>query len=111
MVLLTDTAPEEVDDRKPPAPESDTDSKYTAPDEGDTDRKDPDPDDSDADFYMIHLPNRLKNEIRATVVNMRHLNDCFCIEDNHFAQVEWRVRYKYNQTPTSVQCATQSLLA
>ena len=36
MVMEYDTAPEEEDDRKPPAPEEDVDSKCTAPDEGNT---------------------------------------------------------------------------
>ena len=48
MILKNDTAPEEEDDRKPPAPEGDTDSKGTAHDDDDTDRKGPDPDGGDA---------------------------------------------------------------
>ena len=35
MVMEYDTAPEGEDDRKPPAPEDDMDSKCTAPDQGD----------------------------------------------------------------------------
>ena len=36
MVMEYDTAPEEEDDRKSPAPKGDKDSKGTAPNEGDT---------------------------------------------------------------------------
>ena len=88
MVVETDKAPEEVDDRKLPAPEGDTDSKCTAPDEGDTDRKGPDPDGGHAVCYMIHLLTRLENEIRANVVNRRHLSDRFRIENNHYLKLD-----------------------
>ena len=57
--------------------EGDTDSKGTAPDEGDTDRKDPAPDGGDAECYMIHLPTALETQLRAPVVNRRHLNNRF----------------------------------
>ena len=71
------------DDRKPPAPEGDMDSKCTAPDEVDAanmctapegepdskctapediiDRKSMAPDGGDADCYMIHIPAVLEN--------------------------------------------------
>ena len=100
--------PRREDDRKPPAPEGDTDSKGTAPDQGDTDSKctapegEPDskctaprddldrnstaPDGGDADCYMVHIPTTL--QIRATVVNRRHLNNRFCIEDNHHIKLD-----------------------
>jgi hypothetical protein len=76
MVVETDTAPEEEDDRKAPAPEDDTDSKGPAPDNG------------DADCFMIHLPTALETQIRATVVNRRHLNTRFRIEDNHYIKLD-----------------------
>ena len=88
-----DTASEGEDDRKPP--EGDMDSKCTAPDEGDEaskgtapesepdskctapedtiDSKSTAPDGCNADCYMIHIPTALENQIRATVVNRRHL--------------------------------------
>jgi hypothetical protein len=88
MVVETDTAPKEEDDRKLSAPEGDTDSKDTANDEGVTDRKRPDPDGDDDNCYMIHLPTQLENEIGATVVNRRHFNDHFYIENNHFLKLD-----------------------
>jgi hypothetical protein len=63
MVLEYDTAPEEEDDRKPPAPEGDMDSKGMAPDEGSTAGKCPAADNGDADCSMIHLPNALETQI------------------------------------------------
>jgi hypothetical protein len=100
------TAPEGEDDRKPPATEGGMDSTGTAPDEGytnsrckapedETDSKctDPEgdadktkglaPNGDDADCYMIHLPTALETQIRATVVNRRHLNNRFRIEEYH----------------------------
>jgi hypothetical protein len=53
MVVETDTASEEEDNRKPSASKGDTDSKGPAPDNDD-------------------LPNPLENHIRATVVNRSH---------------------------------------
>ena len=110
MVLEYDTDPEGEDGRKPPAPEGDTDSKGTAPDKGDTaskgtapegetdskctapgddiDRKSTAPDGGDADCYMIHIPTALETQIRATVVNRRHLNNRFRIEDNHYIKLD-----------------------
>ena len=89
--------PRAKDDRKPPAPEGDTDSKCTAPDERDAankctapDRKSTAPDGGDADCYMIHIPTAFKNHIRATVVNRRHLNNRFRIEDNHYIKLDGR---------------------
>ena len=133
MVMEYDTAPEEEDDRKPPAPEGDVDSNGTAPDEvdaagmgtapegetdskctaldevdaagkckapgGETDSKCTAPDDiidrsstapdgGDADSFMIHIPTTLENQIRATIVNRRHLNNRFRIEDNHCIKLD-----------------------
>ena len=122
MVMEYDTAPEEEDDRKPPAPEEDVDSKCTAPDEEDTacmgtapdemdaasmctapegeqdskctapddiiDRNSTAPDGGDADCFMIHIPTALEDQIRATVVNRRHLNNRFRIEDNHCIKLD-----------------------
>ena len=110
MVMEYDTAPEGENDRKPPAPEADTVSKGTAPDEGDAtskctapegepdskctapednmDRKSTAPDGGDANCYMIHIPTALENQIRATVVNRRHLNNRFRIEDNPYIKLD-----------------------
>ena len=65
MVMEYDTALEGEDERKPPAPDGD-----------------------DADCYMIHLPTALETQIRATVVNRRHLNSRFRIEDNHYIKLD-----------------------
>ena len=88
MVLETDTAPEEEDDRKPPPPEGNMDSKGTAPDDDDTDKKGPAPDGGDSDCYMIHLPTALKTQIRVTVVNRRHFNNRFRIQNNHYIKLD-----------------------
>jgi len=37
---------------------------------------------------MIHLPTALENQIRATVVNRRHLNNRFRIENNHYIKLD-----------------------
>ena len=37
---------------------------------------------------MIHLPTALETQIQATVVNRRHLNNCFRIEDNHYIKLD-----------------------
>ena len=110
MVMEYDTAPKGEDDRKPPAPEGEMGSKVTAPKErttasrctaseyendskntapeGDADRKGQAPDGNNADCYMIHLPTALETQIRATVVNMRHLNNRFRVEDNHYIKLD-----------------------
>ena len=88
MAVESDTAPEEEENRKLPAPEGDTDGKCMAPDEGDTDKKGLASDGGDADCYMIHLLTQLEKEIRATVVNRRHLNDRFHIENNYFIKLD-----------------------
>ena len=46
------------------------------------------PDAGDADCYMIHIPTALENQIRATIVNRRHLNNRFRIEDNHCIKLD-----------------------
>jgi hypothetical protein len=110
MIMEYDTAPEGENDRKPPAPEGDMDSKLTAPEEvttasrckvpeyetdskgtapeDDADRKCPAPDSDDADCYMIHLPTALETQIQATVLNRRHLNNRFRVEDNHYIKLD-----------------------
>jgi hypothetical protein len=76
MVVETDTAPEETNDRRPSAPEGDTDRKGQAPSNG------------DAYCYMIYLPTALETQIRATVVNRRHLNNRFRIETHHYIKLD-----------------------
>jgi hypothetical protein len=87
-------------DRKPPATEGDMDNTGTAPDEGYINSKctasegDADetkglaPNGDNADCYMIHLPTALKTQIRATVVNRRHLNNRFRIEEYHYIMLD-----------------------
>jgi hypothetical protein len=70
------------------APEDETDSKCTDP-EGDADKtKGLAPNGDDADCYMIHLPTALETQIRATVVNRRHLNNRFRIEEYHYIMLD-----------------------
>ena len=110
MVMEYDTALEGKDDRKPPAPEGDMESKCTAPDEGYAasmctapeeapdsictapediiDRKSTAPGGGDADCFMIHIPTALENQIRAMVVNRRHLNNRLRIEDNQYIKLD-----------------------
>ena len=71
------TAPDEVDAASMcTAPDGEPDSNCTAP-EDINDRKSTAPDGGNADCYMIHIPIALENQIRATVVNRRHLNSRF----------------------------------
>ena len=67
--------------------EGGTPSNGTAPG-GDFDRKCPAPDNGDADCFMIHLPTAMENQIRATAVNRRHLNNRFRIENNHYIKLD-----------------------
>jgi hypothetical protein len=46
------------------------------------------PDGDDADCYIIHLPTALETQIRATVVNRRHMNNRFRIEENHYIKLD-----------------------
>ena len=42
----------------------------------------------DADCFMIHIPSALEDQIRATIVNRRHLNNRFRVEDNHWIKLD-----------------------
>ena len=122
MVMEYDTAPEGEDVRKPPAPEEDVDSKGTAPDHVDTacistapegeqdiqstapgdlsDRNSTAPDGGDAKCFMIHIPSALEDQIRNTIVNRRHLNHRFRVEDNHWIKLDGGADislFKHNQ--------------
>ena len=52
------------------------------------DRKSTAPDGGDADCYMINEPTALETQIRATVVNKRHLNNRFRTEDNYYIKMD-----------------------
>ena len=82
------TAPDEMDAAcMCTAPEGEQDSKCTAPDDI-IDRMSTAPDGGDADCFMIHITSALEDPIRATVVNRRHLNNRFRIEDNHCIKLD-----------------------
>jgi hypothetical protein len=46
------------------------------------------PDGGDADCFMTHLPTTLETQIQETVVNRRHLNTRFRIDDNHYIKLD-----------------------
>ena len=88
-----------------------SDSKYTAP--GDiSDRHSTAPDGGDADCFMIHIPSALEDQIRATVVNKRHLNNRFRVEDNHWIKLDGGSDislFKHNQAFSVLRYDRQSI--